>query len=416
MNKIFDVAIVGGGASGLLCACECAKRGKSVVVIEASDRVAKKIAASGNGRCNLTNSDVTKNNYNTDFVDSIVGKFSSKNIIDYFASLGLLTAIEDGRVYPLSRSATSVINILLLQLSKYRVLVMCDSKVIKIEKSTNLNKGVDNVFCLDLEKASEKIYAVNTVVCCGSRAGVGLKSYKLLEQFGHNVTTLLPALAPLKCDSFKGASGVRANVKARLEFDGKIIAEKEGEFLFKDNALSGVLAFELSSALAREINKENNTMNLRNNTLSGGRCEKSVKVVIDFAPSLSEEDFVDFLGHNTNAMAPLSGVLHKALSQIVLSQTPMDRSLLMNENKCRAIAKACKNCAVDVQLTDDFSVAQVCVGGLDTQFFDNICLESKLVDKLFACGEALNVDGDCGGYNLHWAWASALAVAEKICK
>ncbi|MEG1608483.1 MAG: NAD(P)/FAD-dependent oxidoreductase [Clostridia bacterium] len=418
MDNKYDVAIVGGGAAGIVCAIECAKKGKKVVVFEVAERVGKKLLATGNGRCNLSNMSVSKDNYNNKFVQKIVEKYPCDKIVAYFESLGLLCKNEDGRIYPLSESANNVLSTLILQMQRYGVEVLCQVRIESIKKvklsdncngknndcdKANANNDCDKAnanndedYFFELVGGGQSWSAKNVVLACGSRATLGTESYNLGVELGHHMTQLKPSLVALPTKAFCGASGVRAKASAKLVVDGVVVTQKSGEFLFKDNALSGILAFELSSKLARMVEW------------------KKASVVIDFAPNIDEEKFVEFLRENASAFDPLVGVLNKAIARIVLSRVVMDRSLIMTDGKCKNIAKACKNFEVEVTKPNSFANAQVCVGGLVVSEFDDQTLQSKLCKKLFACGEMLDIDGDCGGYNLHWAWASGLAVAQFI--
>lgn len=386
MNK-FDLIIVGGGASGLICAIRAASNGFKTLVLEQSDRIAKKIIASGNGRCNLSNLDMTVGHYNTSFVNDLLSKYNPSAVIDYFESLGLLCTVEQGRVYPLGLSSAIVVNILINALKVSGVQVMTQQLVSEVKK-------VDNTFKVSVK--GQDFFGENVVLACGSNAGFGIDSLNLAKPLNHKASERRAGLAPLKTNAFKGANGIRVKASAKLVTPNKAII-KSGEFLLKDTALSGILAFEMSLEMARL------KMDL-------------AQLIIDFLPDISHDKLIKFLLDNCNAIHPLLGVLPKALAQIVLSTTPMDRSLLMSPNKAKAIADSCKSFKIQVASNNGFDNAQVCVGGLDCSQFDSSSLQSKLCRGLFCCGEMLDVDGDCGGYNLHWAWASGMAIADYLIK
>ncbi len=389
-EKTYDVVIIGGGASGLLCAMECYKNGLSVAVLEQSDRIGKKIIASGNGKCNLTNNNLSITKYNSDFANNIISQYNSKYIEDYFYYLGLVTKPDDeGRVYPYSQSSATVVNVLLNKLQNTDIQIFVNFCVQNIIKQDNF--VVVSPF--------GKIVGKNVVMACGSNATFGKASYNLLFPFGHTVTALYPALTPLLCDNFKSARGVRANVRASIFIDSKQVACDNGEVLFKEDGVSGVLAFWLSSFFARELVKNKNS-----------KCN----VCIDFVPDMTQEQLIEYIMQNDDNRYLLQGLLHKALCNIILSATPMDRSLLMSYQKASNIAQKCKNYQVEIKGLGAINNAQVICGGLNTNEFDNETLQSKLVKGIYATGEILNVDGECGGYNLHWAWASGLAVAKSI--
>ena len=384
-----NILIIGGGASGLMCALQLAKRGKSVTVLEKNGRVGKKLLATGNGKCNLTNLHVAVDDYNTPLVKDILGEFTPDKVIDEFAKMGLLTKADaEGRVYPYSESANTVLNLIIRRLEEYGVTQICDTTVEKIQPC----KGGWNAVTSNGEYTADAV-----VFACGSNATSGLDSLHLMRALGHNVTPFKYAITPLTCDGVKGASGVRAKVYATMYINGNKTMGERGEFLFKDGALSGILAFRLSSALVRYKGKV-----------------ESCKVAIDFIPDMSEEQLAEFIYSNCSVYSPLEGILHKAISQNVMARVRMDRSLIMSREKANGIAKACKNFEVDILGAGARDNAQVACGGVSLDELDTRSLQSKLHSGLYCIGESVDVDGLCGGCNLHWAWASAMAVAKNI--
>ena len=383
------ILIIGGGASGMMCALKSAKKGAEVTIVERNDRVGKKLLATGNGKCNLSNLGASKDAYNSPFVAKVLAKYDAQKIIAEFASLGLLCkADSEGRVYPYSESATTVLNVLLQRLAEYGVEIQCDCVAQKIEKRGDGFK---------LITSKGELFADKIVLASGSDATSGFNSHSLVGDFGHKTVPLNYAIAPLLCKDVKGANGVRAKVYASIAVNGKTLMGERGELLFKDNALSGVLAFRLSSMLARYRDKVNS-------------CE----VIVDFVPDMSEKDLADYIYSNCSVYAPLEGVLHKALAYNVLATVPMDRSLIMSRKKAEDIARGCKNFKVNIEGVGGKSSAQVASGGIALDGIDDTSLQSKLCNGLYIIGEATDVDGLCGGFNLHWAWASALACSEEM--
>ena len=380
-----STVIAGGGASGILAAIVCARKGDDVVLLEKSDRIGKKLLSTGNGKCNLSNINCTPDDYNTPFVKDVIDRYPPQKVVEFFSSLGLLTRVdEEGRVYPYSESATTVLNVLMRNLLNYgvRIITQCEVREIvrKEDKWIALtDKG---------EFSCDKL-----IVATGSDATSGSKSYSLVQSLGHALTPVNYAIAPLLCKDIKGANGVRAKVLAQIAVDGETLMSERGEMLFKDNALSGVLAFRLSSMLARKKGKFS-----------------SCKVIIDFVPDYSEEKLKQLILDYDNAINPLEGILHKALALNVMSRTPMDKSLLMSSAKAGALAKSCKHFEVNVTGVAGREFAQVASGGISTDGFDCHTLQSLRHKGLYCIGEVLDVDGLCGGYNLQWAWASAMAV------
>ena len=259
-----DILIIGGGASGLMCAYLLAKGGTAVTVLEKNDRVGKKLLATGNGKCNLTNVNLTLDDYNTALIKDILDEFTPNKVIDEFASMGLMTKVDgEGRVYPYSESANTVLNVLLRKLEEYGVKIVCDAFVNKITPIDGKWKAI----------ASKGEYIGDKAIfACGSNATSGIDSLNLISSLGHSVTPFRYAIAPLTCDGIKGMGGVRAKVHASIIINGKEIMGESGEILFKDDAISGILAFRLSSALARYSQRV-----------------ESCKVKIDFAPDIQQE-------------------------------------------------------------------------------------------------------------------------------
>ena len=383
------ILIIGGGASGMMCALKSAQKGANVTIVERNERVGKKLLATGNGKCNLSNLGVSKDAYNSPFVEAVLSKYDAQKIMAEFASLGLLCkADSEGRIYPYSESATTALNVLLQRLAEYGVETVCDCSAQKIEK---IGDGF-KVITTKGEYLADKV-----VLATGSDATSGFNSHSLVNGFGHKSVPLNYAIAPLLCNEVKGANGVRAKVYASIAVNGKTLMGERGELLFKDNALSGVLAFRLSSMLAR----------YRENV-------KSCEVSVDFVPDMSEKELADYIYANCSAYAPLEGILHKALAHNVLARVPMDRSLIMSRKKADDIARGCKNFKVNITGIGGKSSAQVASGGVALDGINDNTLQSKLCKGLYIIGEATDVDGLCGGFNLHWAWASALACSEDM--
>lgn len=384
-----SILIIGGGASGLLCALELAKNGKSATVLEKNERVGKKLLATGNGKCNLTNINLTYKDYNTSLIKDILQEFTPQRIIDKFASFGLLTKIDsEGRVYPYSENANTVLNVLLRRLDEYGAGIVCDTLVEKILPTD----GKWKVLTDKGEFVGDKV-----VFACGSNATNGIDSLSLISRLGHKVAPFRYAIAPLTCEGVKGANGVRAKAHASIFINGHKTMGEKGELLFKDDALSGILAFRLSSALARYRDKV-----------------EECKVIIDFLPDMQEGELADFIFNNCSVFAPLEGVLHKAIAQNVISRTPMDRSLIMSRKKADDLAKACKNFEVKILGVGARSNAQVACGGISLDELDMNTMQSKLHKGLYCIGESVDVDGLCGGLNLHWAWASATTAVKDL--
>lgn len=338
------------------------KKGVSFVILEAASKCAKKILATGNGKCNLTNLDVSKKWYNTPFVEDIVTKYTPQVIVEYFEELGVKTKVMEARVYPYSESSNTVADMLI---DKIEENIICNFKVKSITKK-------------DLFVINGDIRGKNVFFATGSNATLGYDSNHLLADFGHKSKEFSPSLVWLITETkyIKKLSGLRSKCKARLYDQDKLVAEEEGEVLFKDNGLSGIAIFMLSSYIARK--------------------NGNYKISLDLAPELTAEEIKNY---------PVSGIVKKQIGENVAKQA---------EDYNQSIESTLKNFQIKVKTLADVKYAQVCSGGLFTKDFDKKTLQSKLVKGLYVGGEALDVDGQCGGYNLHWAWASGMAVAESL--
>lgn len=359
---MYDVIIVGGGVSGLTAGIVAANKGRKVLVLECACRVGQKLLLSGNGKANLSNINMSVNNYNNKRLAQICID-GSERIYQFFDFLGIKTKIVEGRIYPYSESATTVLNAMRKKLNAVDTLV--NTEVTDID------------YCEGIFTLNGKFQAKSCIFCTGSEATKGKNSLDLLKKFGHSTTRLRPAIVPLISDTtyIKGLSGLRAKVIISLVCSGLTVDKRKGEVLFKDNGISGIVSMELSSCIARQ--------------------EGNYKVSIDFAPDLEKEEIKDFLEKNA-----LEGLIHSAIASALTKQADALQKPLYETVKAFEIS--------GIRL-GSIKNAQVICGGLNVDMFDDN-LQSVLVPNLYACGEALDMDGDCGGYNLHWAFLSGIIV------
>ena len=395
------VAIIGGGASGLVCACVLAKSGNiDVTVFEKNERVGKKLLSTGNGRCNMTNLSASPSDYfeAAEFVSRALEKYSPKSNIAFFESLGLFSkADSEGRVYPLSNQASSVLDSLRFECERLGVRFACSCEVKKVQK-----KG--GVFLVNDTAHFEKV-----VFACGSRSAVkDFGSYALLTSFGHTITKTAPALVRLTTDDrvANQLKGIRASVSMTLRSGGKKVAHSSGELQFAEGSLSGIVSMELSSFVSRL-------------SLAG---EKDFSVDADFVPSFSFDELLGVLSElsrrdGLKSENLLSGFMPKKLGICLLKRAGVSPESAMNslsQKQLREIAALCKKCSFKITGVGSFSQSQVTVGGIKRGEFDPKTLESKKCRGLYCCGEMLDVDGKCGGYNLQWVFSGARLCAESI--
>ena len=393
MNNNFKVAIVGGGSAGLLCAIELllgdnAFKGEDIVILERNDRVGKKLIATGNGQGNLTNKSISVSNYHGDkgFIRAFFPIFSEVDIENYLKNIGIyLTEGEDGKMYPLSMQAGAVLDVIrsFLAFKKCNILTCFD--VTDIEQNKN-------GFTICSKK--EKVYAENVVCAFGGMAGKQYgtdgSSYFLLEKLGHKKTATYPSLVQLKADllDFKNLKGIKERVKLKLISNNKFTFEEMGDLLFTDYGISGSSVFKLSSK-----------MNL----------SESLFVSIEFLPDISAEKLKEILENklklnHIDMEDLLTGIINKQIGKIIVK-----RSQNIDE-----IVKLLKDFRLKITGSLGFNYAQVTKGGIVTDDVNPFTFQSKKVKNLYLVGELLNVDGDCGGYNLTFAFVSGILSAKNI--
>ncbi len=389
------IAIIGGGASGMAAALAAAENGAhQVVLLERQARLGRKLQATGNGRCNLTNLHALEGGYHGDdamFSDYALREFSPEITLDWFRSLGLYTvAGESGRVYPYSDQANSVLDVLRFALERPNIQVELGCEVEKIRKTGTGFR---------LEWAQGQLDCDRLIVACGGLAGTKLggsmAGYKLLRSLGHHCTRLRPNLVQVKSNwaGLASLKGVRANCCAQIVHNGLVLRERTGELQFTEYGLSGPVMFELS----RDVCQLPGAWNCR----------------LDFLPNMPEEALMGELMRRRGMQLPASelftGILHNRLGRVLTQEAGISLRCpisALEDGELAAAAHAAKG--LDVTLTETMGMdsAQVTAGGIVTAEFDGTTLESKLHPGLFACGEVLDVDGDCGGFNLQWAWSS----------
>ena len=389
------IGIIGGGAAGMAAALAASEyENASVVLMERQARLGRKLSATGNGRCNLSNLHASGGGYNGDdptFSRYAISQFGPEATLDWFASLGLYTVTEpSGKVYPYSDQANSVVDVLRFALEQPNIQVLTDFEVMKVKKDGDTFSVTGKDRTLEFDRL---------IVACGGLAGTKLggtmSGYKLLRSFGHKCTKLRPALVQVKT-SWPGISalkGVRANCHASIYRDGELQRESTGEIQFTVFGLSGPVIYEVS----------------RDACQGGGSWE----CILDFLPEMACDQLLELLqrrsGTGMTAEDLFTGILHNRLGRVLVREaeikgnTPI-RDLL--DGQLREAAGYAKRFILVLSEPLGMDAAQVTAGGIVTNEFDPETMESRLVPGLYACGEVLDVDGDCGGYNLQWAWSS----------
>ena len=399
------IAIIGAGASGMTAAIAAAASGTNeVLILERQARVGRKLLATGNGRCNLTNWQASPQRYHgsfPDFVRPALEAFPVKKVLDFFQTLGLYTVTEDGgRVYPYSDQANSVVDVLRFALARRNIELRTGTEIVSVKKT-------DEGF--RLKDAGGEVYeADRLIVACGGAAGTklggGLSGYQLLRSLGHHCTKLYPSLVQLKTDPalVRGLKGVRANAALKLTVRDAVLAEGHGEVQFTDYGVSGPAVFDLSRAAAT--------------------AEDTV-LHLNLLPDYREEDLLSALCIRMSRFPGLeagdllTGILHNRLGRMIVTACGVKQSspvTALRWKQLTQIVETCHELALPITGNTGIEGAQVTAGGIVTMEFDPDTLQSRIVPGLYAAGEVLDVDGDCGGFNLQWAWASGLLAGQVL--
>lgn len=401
--KKYDIIIIGGGASGMIAAIKSKEKhpDKSVAILEKQKKLGRKLLATGNGRCNLSNTGACEYNYNGSFskyVDVVFDLCPPEKVVSEFERIGLITRTEqDGRVYPVSNQASSVLDVLNYRLQKLDVEIILDFAVENIEIGSGFSiKSKNKEFCC------EKI-----IVCSGSCASPKLGSdssgVSILNKLGHKTVAFSPALCPIKVKSksLKSMKGVRARGKASLYNGKKLIKEEIGEIQFTEDRLSGICLFNLSSKLR----------NLDNPVIK-----------LDLLPQFSKGEVFNILQKNKDLFAEqncsqlLTGVFNCKLGAALVKKAvdPNKNCKELSDSELKTLADTIKSGSFTAEKSIDFSSAQVAAGGVKGDEINPYTMESNVVPNLFLCGEIIDIDGECGGFNLQFAFASGIIAGENV--
>ena len=403
-----DCIILGGGAAGLAACAVLAEKGLHVTLVERLDRVGKKLLSTGNGRCNLSNEDMNPAYYGeaASFVSKVYEKTPPEEVLAFFERLGLMLAREDGRIYPRTMAAASVLDVLRNAIGRDSVTLMTS------EKAVSLTPSRRGGWSVALE-SGEGLFAPVVLCAMGGTAapamGTDGSGLALLGALGHTATPTYPALVQLKCDhrALKSLKGVRVQAALALEIDGRIAASETGELLFADYGVSGVCVFQLSRHVAKAI-----------------ESKRTVRLHVNLLPEVAHSDLPEGLENrirlftDSTADKLFTGVFHRLLAQALLRESgiPLDMPIhRINASQKDALLQSIARFTLPVTGTQGFAQAQVTRGGIALDDIDPETMASRLYDGLYILGETLDVDGPCGGYNLHFAFAGALTASKAVC-
>ena len=402
-----EIAVIGGGASGLMAAITAKKSGKEVIILERKDRILKKVLITGNGRCNITNVNANISNYfgkNISSVENILNRFTPQDTMDFFNELGIVCNEENrGKVYPLSGQASSVVDALRFEAEKLGIKIETEFYVRKIEK--------DGFKFRIYSEDRKKIEAGRVIIAAGGQSypelGSNGSGFELAKELGHSVTKLSPSIVQLKTEKnqVKGLQGIKTDVAVTAYGDNKKICTYDGELLFTDYGISGNVVFNISFVMP---------------------LYKNVEFEIDFMEKFDYNELYEMLKERKRILSHLTmenyfnGMINKKLGQFLSKVSGIEKLSKpvkdLNDSDIRKLCTVLKKYRVKILETTGFKNAQVTAGGVLLDEVNIETLESKIVKGLYFSGEVLDVYGECGGFNLQWAWASGHIAGENTAK
>jgi len=399
MNRKTKIAIIGAGASGLFSSILLSSKGFDVTIFEKSNKVGKKLLATGNGRCNITNQSITLSNFYSNSDISLIREnlenFDYSYCKEFFSNIGIeFKNGQSTRMYPLSLSSSSVVDILEYESLKEGTRIELNSEITDIQYSKNqytLNKS---------RKFDKLIIASGSIAM--PKLGSSESGYLFAKKFKHKIVPPIPSLVQLVSD--KKNLDVVTGVKIEA-----VIDKKRGDFLFTKYGVSGSLILDVSRRVSKQLHSS-----------------KSTKISVDTMPDFSYDKLVELLTKRMVTLKDkeinlwLDGIMNKKLAKFIILNSHIPSHIkyakFLSPVDIKKIVKTIKGLEFNIVDTKGFETCEVCAGGINLSEVDLQNMESKYQKDLYFIGEVLDVDGDCGGYNLHWAWSSAYAVATNIKK
>lgn len=401
------IVVIGGGVSGLIAAIHAKNKNNQVIILERNNTCGKKILVTGNGRCNYSNSNQDINHYHSSSsynLESIINQGNISAFLDFYKSIGIIPKVKNGYYYPYSNQAVTVQQALLRKVSELDI---------DVKTNTYVNDIAVNGNSFKIKTNNDIFYADIVIIACGSKSysklGTDGNGYQLLKKLGHNIIPVVPALTQIKVlENIKDLTGVRSEVSITLIEDGKTIKSEIGEVQFTDYGISGICSMQLSKYISYGIMDK--------------KCEK---IVINFVSDIAKnkEEFIKFIESNNwldfEVRSLLDSLLNYKVTNYILKETKIAGKVKIRNLKDEEI-NALINCLINFTLaatgTNTFDNSQVSAGGVNLKEIDLTTMESKIIPNLYIVGEIVDVDGDCGGYNITFASISGMLAGMEVNK
>lgn len=410
MERKRTVAVIGGGAAGMMAAIEAARAGAIVTLIEKNPQLGKKLATTGNGRCNYTNLDMEDRiggkfrGFHPEFAAPALDVLPPEAVLDWFRAIGVEPRFRGSYVYPNSDQASAVVDALREELHRLSVKVHYNAEVKSVQR-IDADAGYFMIQCTDAVVKADRV-----ILAAGSKAapktGSNGDGYFIARKLGHTIVPYVPALCGIRCagDAFRALAGIRTEAALELSVDGLCVDREAGELQLVDYGISGIPVFQLSRYAAYALQEG-----------------KKAAVYINFLPGFTDEAedprecALRLYRQRQQRLAGrkmesfFTGLLHQKLGQLLLRMASVRPELPvseLSEKQLRSLASLSVRFKAECVEMNGFLQAQVVAGGVDTTEVDPGTMASRLVPGLYFAGEVLDIDGICGGYNLQWAWAS----------
>lgn len=458
MERKRTVAVIGGGAAGMMAAIEAARAGAIVTLIEKNPQLGKKLATTGNGRCNYTNLDMGDQiggkfrGFHPEFAAPALDALPPEAVLDWFRAIGVEPRFRGSYVYPNSDQASAVVDALREELHRLSVKVHYNAEVKSVQR-IDTDTGYFMIQCTDAVVKADRV-----ILAAGSKAapktGSNGDGYFIARKLGHTIVPYVPALCGIRCagDAFRALAGIRTEASLELVVDGHSVDREAGELQLVDYGISGIPVFQLSRYAAyalqegkkaavyinflpgfteagavrdsdrnvavRNSKRASSTSGISTIEVSAAKNAQNARTEVsccaakaedpkDLAVQLYRQRQERLAGRKMESF--FTGLLHQKLGQLLLRMASVRPELPvaeLSEKQLRSLVSLSVRFKAECVEMNGFLQAQVVAGGVDTTEVDPCTMASRLVPGLYFAGEVLDIDGICGGYNLQWAWAS----------